>query len=229
VSYSNLSPPELFSICAQAGDPASWEEFLRRFNPVIARSVLRVARRHGVFDKSLVDDLVQDTYLKICASECRLLRTFTPETTESAFGFLKVVAANVAQDFFRSRLAEKRSPEATARSIDEVPYREVPGCPESSLSQSERGVLIDQIDGKLKGIVPPGELRRARTIFWLYYRVGLPASAIARLPTINLSTKGVESFILRLTRGLRHQLGLEKPDKQKTIDSPEGIGTENSL
>jgi len=119
---------ELISICGQGGRASAWEEFMRRFNPVIARSVLRVAIRYGSSDKSLIDDLVQETYLKICANECKLLRTFRPQSPESAFGFLKVVATSVAQDFFKSRLAEKRAPETTADSIEQT---SVPAAAES--------------------------------------------------------------------------------------------------
>jgi RNA polymerase sigma-70 factor (ECF subfamily) len=206
VNYSELAPPELFSICARGSDAAAWEEFIRRFNPVIARSVLRIAVRHGISDKPLIDDLIQETYLKICANECRLLRTFTPQQPESAFGFLKVVAANVAQDYFKSRLAEKRAPEATAGALEDIPIPARQECPKGVLNRTERSVLLDQIDRRLRAVVPPGELRRARTIFWLYYRAGLTAGAIASLPASELTTKGVESLLFRLTRLVREDL-----------------------
>jgi RNA polymerase sigma-70 factor (ECF subfamily) len=206
VNRSELSPPELFLICAREGDAVSWQEFIRRFNPVIARSVLRVALRHGSSDKSLIDDLVQETYLKICANECRLLRSFIPQQPESAFGFLKVVAASVAQDYFKSRLAEKRAPEATAESVEGMSVPTTQGCPQGVLNHSERAVLINQIDRRLSAMVPAEELQRARTVFWLYYRVGFTASAIAALPKSDLTTKGVESLLYRLTRLVRDGL-----------------------
>jgi RNA polymerase sigma-70 factor (ECF subfamily) len=205
VTYADLSPPQLFSLCARGGDPASWDEFIRRFNPVIGRSVIRVAIRHGTSDKALIDDLVQETYLKICADECKLLRTFTPRQPESAFGFLKVVAASVARDFFKSLLAEKRAPEASAESLDAQRVPE-PDSPRSVLTRAEREVLIGQIDRRLKGVVPPAEFQRIRTVFWLYYRSGFTASAIASLPTLGLTTKGVESLLLRATRLVRDNL-----------------------
>jgi RNA polymerase sigma-70 factor (ECF subfamily) len=206
VSLSDLSHAELFSTCAHGGDAAAWEGFIRRFNPVIARSVLRVALRHGTPDKSQIDDLIQETYLKICAEDCKLLRGFTPQRPESYYGFLKVVATNVAQDFFKSRLAEKRAPGATAESLDEVGALATPDCSKNAMNRTERAVLIDQIDRKLKEVVAAGELQRARTIFWLYYRSGFTARAIASLPTLNLTTKGVESLLLRLTRLVRENL-----------------------
>jgi RNA polymerase sigma-70 factor (ECF subfamily) len=219
VNYSDLSPPELFSICARGGDEASWQEFIRRFNPVIGRSVIRVAIRHGASERALIDDLVQETYLKICANECKLLRTFTPRHPESAFGFLKVIAASVAQDFFKSRLAEKRAPEATAGSIQEA-STSTPEYPQNALNHPERAVLIDQIDRKLRAVVPAGELQRARTVFWLYYRSGFTASAIASLPALELTTKGVESLLFRLTRLVRQNLsGARDPE----ADSEKGF------
>jgi RNA polymerase sigma-70 factor (ECF subfamily) len=206
VNYSDLSPPELFSICARGGDSASWQEFIRRFNPVIARTVLRVAMRHGSTHSSLIDDLVQDTYLKICTDQCKLLRTFTPQGPESAFGFLKVVSARVAQDFFKSRLAEKRAPESRADSLEEMSTPTAPPLSNSNLNHAERAVLISQIDSKLKDILPANELQRSRTVFWLYYRSGFTANAIASLPTIGLTTKGVESLLLRVTRLVRENV-----------------------
>jgi RNA polymerase sigma-70 factor (ECF subfamily) len=213
VFYSDLSPPELFSTCARGGDAASWEEFIRRFNPVIGRSVLRVAIRHGTSEKALIDDLVQETYLRICANDCKLLRTFQAHTPESAFGFLKVVAASVAQDFFKSRLAAKRAPEARADSLEEGVATARPESAKGTLNTTERSLLIEQIDRKLSAVVPPEELQRARTVFWLYYRSGFTASAIASLPGLDLTTKGVESLLLRLTRLIREKLsGVGEPD-----------------
>ena len=226
MTYSDLSPPELFSVCVRAGDTACWQEFMRRFNPLIARSVLRVAMRYGTSDKSLIDDLVQDTYLKICANECKLLRTFIPQSTESAFGFLKVVATSVAQDFFKSRLAEKRAPESSADSIEQTSVPPAPEPAGSSLNHTERAVLIDQIDRKLKAIVPAAELQRSRTVFWLYYRSGFTAHAIASLPALGLTTKGVESMLFRLTRVIRGSLSKvadERTEGKKGIRQAESF------
>ncbi len=176
---------------------------MRRFNPVIARSILRVAIRNGAADNSLVDDLIQDTYLKICANECKLLRTFTPQHEDSAFGFLKVVAARIAQDFFKSRSAGKRVPETKAEELKEA---SIPGPATGAgegLSTAERAVLISQIDRTLTAVIPAAELDRARRVFWLYYRAGFTASAIASIPTLELTTKGVESLLFRTTRVVR--------------------------
>jgi hypothetical protein len=89
-----------------------------------------------------------------------------------------------------------------------------------SLARIERGVLIRQIDEQLSTLLPPVEVNRGRVVFWLYYRAGFSASAIASLPTVGLTTKGVESLLLRITRIIRRRLadstrfekGLNKAD-----------------
>jgi RNA polymerase sigma-70 factor (ECF subfamily) len=225
VDYSALSSAELFSVCASRGDEACWQEFIHRFNPVIGRSVLRVAIRYGTAEKALIDDLVQETYLKIFSNECKLLRTFTVQGPDSTFGFLKVVAASVARDFFKSRLAEKRAPETTATSAEET-TDSAQKSPQNVLNQTERAVLVDQIDRKLRAVVPAGELQRARTVFWLYYRSGLTASAIASLPAVELTTKGVESLLFRLTRLVRENLseaGNAHADSKKGFQQAESF------
>jgi RNA polymerase sigma-70 factor (ECF subfamily) len=206
VNLLELSHAQLFSTCAHGGDAAAWEEFMRRFNPVIARSVLRVALRHGIPDKSQIDDLIQETYLKICARNCKLLRSFTPQRAESAFGFLKVVATNVAQDFFKTSHAAKRGSETATEPLENISVLAGTECQKGALTSAERTLLIDQIDRTLIALVPQGELQRARRVFWLYYRSGLTANGIASLPSVCLTTSGVESLLFRLTRLVRENL-----------------------
>jgi RNA polymerase sigma-70 factor (ECF subfamily) len=206
VDYSSLSPPELFSVCANGGDAAAWEEFMGRFNAVISRSVLRVTIRQGISDNAVVDDLVQETYLKLCANDCKLLKSFTPKYPKAEFAYLKVLATNVAHDYFKSRHTEKRGSDAKCETLDEtidVPSSE---SPRHALRPPERAVLINQIDRRLVSVVPPHELERARLVFWLYYRVGFTASGIAALPSVGLTTDGVESLLFRLTKLVRDSL-----------------------
>ena len=117
--YSELSPVELVRECAGARDTELWAEFIRRFQPVIAAAVLRTARQRGEPSRQLLDDLIQDTYLKLCENESRLLRSFQPRHEDSIYGYLKVVAANVVHDHFKSALAGKRGA-AQTEAIDEL-------------------------------------------------------------------------------------------------------------
>ena len=71
----------------------------------------------------------------------------------------------------------------------------------------ERQRLVQQVADCLAATVTGAQSERDSRIFWLYYRIGLSATEIAALPTLDLTTKGVESTILRLTRLVRQQLG----------------------
>jgi RNA polymerase sigma-70 factor (ECF subfamily) len=58
-------------------------------------------------------------------------------------------------------------------------------------------------------------------IFWLYYEQGMTAKAIAALPSINLTSKGVESAISRLTRLVREQVVQLRTEKNVEADQGE--------
>jgi hypothetical protein len=70
----------------------------------------------------------------------------------------------------------------------------------------ERTVLLQEIESILNGLVAGPNADRDRLIFWLYYRSGLAANSIASIPSIDLTTKGVESTLQRMTTQLRNHL-----------------------
>src|SRR5215469_6204938 len=74
--FSSLSVEELVRKCAHSGEIAAWEEFVCRFHRLIAKIILRTCTRHGGSTNQTVDELIQDTYLKLCADNYRLLREF---------------------------------------------------------------------------------------------------------------------------------------------------------
>lgn len=97
------------------------------------------------------------------------------------------------------------------------------GSPDSKPSRIEHAILLGEIDRCLVLGIDPTELTRSRSIFWLYYRCGLSARAIAALPNIGLTTKGVESTILRLNRLVRTALS-RCPDLKTVIDKDSALG-----
>lgn len=100
MSYSSLSCDELVRACAESGNAEAWQEFVCRFEKHIKLVIWRVARRWGEDSPTVIQDLVQDTYVKVCADDCRFLRNFKPQHEDAFFGMLKVTAANVARDYF---------------------------------------------------------------------------------------------------------------------------------
>src|SRR4051812_44535013 len=96
---------ELIGQCAASNDHEAWQELISRIHPVIASTILRTAGRFRETSRGIAEDLIQETYLRICANGCRLLREFHADAPEAIFGYLKAVAFNVAMDHFRQRSA----------------------------------------------------------------------------------------------------------------------------
>jgi len=208
--YAELSSPELVGACAGSKDEEAWAEFIRRFHVVIAAAVLRTARRWGEPSRSQLDDLIQDTYLKLCENNTRLLRSFQPRREDSIYGFLKVVAANVVHDHFKSALAAKRGAGQTEALMDAVQMD--PKTPATnSLDVLGQHLQLAQIDKILTQLTVGKDQERKRTIFWLRHRQGLTASEIAAIPSIGLTTEGVESVLMRLVAMIRGHIIKSRP------------------
>lgn len=199
-----MSGEQLVEACLAEGNESAWAEFLRRFQPLIASVVLKSLRqRHRTTSTALVDDLVQDTYLKICANNFSALRGFQFRHENSLPAYLKVTALNVVQDHFRSSFAGKRGGVQQAQDLDALP--ESAGAFDTRASVHQE-ISIQEIERCLLREDLGPNSARDRIVFLLYYRQGLTAAAIAELPAIGLSLKGVESTLLRLTLHLRSAL-----------------------
>ena len=217
--YSSLSAVDLVRKCADSKDREVWRELVRRFHPVIAAAVLRTARRWCEPPRQLLDDLIQDTYLKLCNDNCRLLRSFQPEHSNSIYGFLQVMAANVVHDHFKAERAGKRGAGQKTESISERVQSD-PAARASARGSSdsmERHLRLRQIDEVLAQVAAGPDHKRNCMIFFLYYRQGLTASEIAALPSLHLTTKGVESILARLTHMIRSHITHEGFGRVKSL------------
>jgi RNA polymerase sigma-70 factor (ECF subfamily) len=229
LDYSSIAPAELLSVCLRGSDSAAWAEFVRRFQPIIASSVIRVARRWGAVSPSVVDDLIQETYLKLCADKGRLLQDFKSEREDAIYGYVRAFTSNLTHDHFKSLHAQKRGGDSETVSISDEGWSEPWTKGEPVHAVLEKRLLVEKIANCLEIVISGPHGERDRKIFWFYYRVGLTASEIAALPATGLSTKGVESTILRLTRAVRGEIGRRKPQSATTNTSLEGVSPENSF
>ena len=198
-----LSLQELLQLCLATHDPALWQEFNRRVQPLISRVVFNTVKRcrWASPDPALVDDLTQDTFLKLCANDFRALREFHFEHENSLFGFLKTVASNVAQDYLRREYSRKHGGGVEEVDLDDAI---IPARPVDTQTQ----ILVAEVQRILEEELKNDASReRDITIFWLYYRWGFTAKEISKIRSIGLTVKGVESVLLRLTRLIRGRLG----------------------
>jgi len=96
------------------GDAAAWHEFIWRFHTIIAITAFRAAQRWSVTSPQIIDDLVEETYLTLCADQGRVLRQFGTEYGDRMSDFLKIVTAKVANDHFRTLYGHKRGENAAS-------------------------------------------------------------------------------------------------------------------
>jgi RNA polymerase sigma-70 factor (ECF subfamily) len=231
ISEGRLSLHHLLSLCLRSRDELLWTEFIRRSQPVISGVVIKTMRRWIRPTPSLVDDLVQETYLKLFANKARALRRFVCHHQNALYGFLKVVASNTVQDHFRCSYSKKRGSGHEAESIDPagMEHADARTFEERRIGRTawavsanglpyglEHRILFREIDVYLKTRASEPCFVRDYTIFWLYYREGLTAKAISRVPLIGLTVKGVESTLLRLTRLVRKRLE-QRPNGLRSV------------
>ena len=198
-----LSAQELLQLCLDSQDVASWAEFVRRFQPLIAGVVTKCIFHRPRPNPDLIDDLVQDTYLKLCANDFKALRDFEFEHDNGLFGFLKTVATNVVEDYFRGLTSQKRG---SGHADDDIETAKIPAPSNRGIKPAERAVLLREVAECLSENASDPNFTRDYTIFWLYFRHGLTAKAISQLPGIELNVKGVESVLVRMTCLLRVRL-----------------------
>ena len=217
---SDFSTTDLVRLCAASKDEEAWGEFIQRFHPVIAAATLRTARQWCDPPRSLLDDLIQDTYLKLCDHDCRLLVLFRPQHGDSIFGFLKVVASNVVHDHFKSARAAKRGagqPEMSIEpDVEPIPINSRSNPPDSFETVSQR-IQLEHLDRVLMQVAAGPEQAKKRTIFWLRHRQGLTASEIAAIPSIGLTTEGVESVLARLAAMIRNHMANSAPHREVKV------------
>ena len=203
----NFLPPDEFKALlasSQAGKTVAWDSFLARFHELIVNTVVRTAAPSGGPNRAMVDDLVQDIYLKLCANNFQILQRVRSDHPNGVYALVRAVAYSTTIDYLRS-LRNPLNDSNKAVSLDSLQH-DLALDPQPTESKLHRQMLFDRIDQVLPEACPPDSLERDRTAFWLYYRQGYTAGEIAALPAMKLTVKGVESLLYRLTSAVRARL-----------------------
>lgn len=220
---------QLVRTCAGSTDRAAWDEFVSRFHVPISLSIIRIAYQWGESPQQVVDDLIQDTFLKLCADNCQMLLKFTMQHPDAIRGYIKMIAVNVAHDYFKSTHSQKRGSGKTVQFSDEINPKAQAGSIGTE-ETIEREVLLKEITSSLLTCSRGPDQKRDCSVFWLYYQQGMTAKAIASMPAIGLTTKGVESVIFRLTRLVREGVTvLRSQDSVSTPRSEKGFRSQNRI
>jgi RNA polymerase sigma-70 factor (ECF subfamily) len=219
--YCALSLKDIVCLCAGPCDDEAWQELVSRVARPISLTIIRTASLWREPSVSLVEDLVQVTYLKLWEDNCRLLRDFAIQHPEAILGYLKKVAANATHDYFKhahSQSSGGEKPHLSTSDVDPEAGNEIQGSQE----RIAFGVLLKEIDDYLKRSLKGPDQERDRMIFWLYFRQGMSTKEIASLPTIGLGAKGVGSVIERLKHCIREQIlgiGSDSQDEEERAES----------
>jgi RNA polymerase sigma-70 factor (ECF subfamily) len=185
-----------------------WVEFWHRFQPVIARTIFkRLSRSPRWIDRADLDDLVSEVFLKICTNNFKVLRGFEFRHESALRGFLKVMAANLLEDYIRKKKSEKEGGGQILENIDDLLHH--PPDRSSGVASMFNNLRRNEIESCLQKRKGEPHFDRDCKIFWLYYRNGFTALEISQLPDIGLkNVKGVESALLRLIKWVVHCLDL---------------------
>ncbi len=218
--YSSLSLKDVVALCAGAPDNEAWAEFVSRVGKPLSLIVMRTASLWGSSSATLVEDLVQMTYLKLWEGGCRLLHEFAVNHPEAILGYLKKTAANATHDYFKHRHSQcsgGEQPHVSTSDVDPVAGHHAFGTQEAI----DREIFFSEIDELLKRCTDGTDQERDRTIFWLYFRQGMSTREIASLPTLGLTAKGVGSVIERLKGGIRELIAGDRIDLREALDDEE--------
>jgi RNA polymerase sigma-70 factor (ECF subfamily) len=226
---STIEANQLARQCAYSTHAPEWEQFVRLVTPVVALTARRVSMLWNEPSNSAVGEIVQDVFLKLCEDDRRILREFEDRGNNSFLKLLRMITASVATDYFRRTRAEKRGGLKGAVPLESSLIEEDLSDGHATWAV-EWPALLAQLDGLLR-LYPDAVSPRDRRLFWLYYRHGLTANAIARIPAMELSAKGVESALLRLVRLLRKTIENGKPEtriaqeKLPSVNKIKGFGS----
>lgn len=183
--------------CLESGSPRSWNQFVARAQPIIAGTVLRSLARWGRTDSNLADDLIQDTFLKLCAKNCHVLRSFRGGETHFLCAYLRTIASSVVADYLNASSAIMRGGQVQSISLDDPAAGDVPAA-SAPLEEIESNLILSRVEDCLST-----HKDRDRHIFWLYHRHGYTPEDISRYPGIGVGKGGVETIIYRVTKLIR--------------------------
>jgi RNA polymerase sigma-70 factor (ECF subfamily) len=182
--------------------------------PEIAVAARRICTLWGDPSPATVNEIVQDVFLKLCEDDRRILREMEDRGNDSFLKLIRVVTASVGTDHFRRIRAEKRGGQAEAVPL-EARLEDEELLDFKATEAVEWPALMAQLDGMLR-LYPETISERDINIFWLYYRQGMTAQAMSKMPGIGLSAKGVESALKRMVRQLRETILNGKPKSRIT-------------
>lgn len=183
--------------CLDTGTSTSWDHFVALAQPIVAGAIVRALARWGGAESVLADDLIQDTFVKLCAKNCHVLRSFRGTETTALCAYLRTVASSIAADHFNSSSAIKHGGKVQSISLEDLSAPSL-ATSNAPMQEIESNLILSRVENCLSS-----HKDRDRNIFWLYHRHGYTPEDISHYPGIEVSKGGVETIIYRLTKAIR--------------------------
>jgi len=104
MKLKEISHSELVNLCSQESkDRYAWIEFCSRFDQHIWSVINRECREKNIFEnfsqpKQVMNDLVQEVYVKLIEKDKKALRDFQGRYENSIFLYLGTIAKNVVRN-----------------------------------------------------------------------------------------------------------------------------------
>jgi len=217
-SVESLSHVELIRHCVATGDEAGWNEFVRRFNRYVSLAVVRTlvqrgGRRTESLDTGLVEDLVQDVYVRILESSRGALRSFRGSGDAAVFLYIARTAMSVVVDFLRRQGARKRESFVLSLDVsfesedrDDVSMAQYlassePSPEERAIESARRRDVADALARVLKGRNAQRDLDIAQD----YLFADLTIGEIAVREATRMRESSVKSSLVRTSAKLREE------------------------
>lgn len=203
--HAVLTSPELFRLCAAHPDRDEyWPEFVRRFNPLLARGISAAWRRNGQGDwppDDVAADLLQDAYTAIVKNDFRLLNNFRGATDAEAEAYLAHTAINQTITYLRTRKALRRAAEEVSlqellEEQGDATLPEVARQPAPRLTERE---LIETLEHCFDG----PNAKRDILLFILHTRDGYRVAEIARMEICELKETSIANLLGQMKQRLR--------------------------
>lgn len=203
---ATLAGPQLFRHCAaHTDDDECWAEFVRRYNPLLVRSITAAWRRCGQGSwppHDVAEDLLNDVYLAIVKHDFRLLQNFHGSTEEEANAYLAETAINRTRTFLRAR-------SALSRTADEISLNELIEAtgeegrlPESLANRPQSLTEMELVESMERCFDGPNRNRDV-FIFLLHVRNGYTTTEISTMGFCDLKVSSINNLIVDMKKKLR--------------------------
>jgi RNA polymerase sigma factor (sigma-70 family) len=218
VNIKKLGNTSLVRLCAdEPSNRDAWLEFHSRFNQRISLVILRECKKRGLMSKSpesgeLVQDLIQDVYLKLVEKDCKALKQFKGTSNNAIYLYLGTICRHVVINHILRATAQKRpqiqtsidTPLPGTHSDSAFTLKDVLELPVDNADQEDQiEHLKKKIDMILDSTVKGRNSERDKIIFKLYIYEEMTPEEISVYFTFNISSKSVSNIISMLKSDIR--------------------------